>query len=263
MSLRRIFAMVRRHYYLYKGSWPRVLDLFYWPIMSLFLWGFLSLYLKQLDLNLPAVVPVFLGALILWDVLFRAEIGVSIAFLEEVWSRNLVGIFVSPLSSFEFVLAQVTVAVLRTSFATVLMILIAALAYHFNIFNMGLYLVAFFVNLIIMGWAIGLVVTGLVMRFGQGAESLAWAIIFFFQPLSAVFYPVSALPPWLQPISWATPAACVFEGMRTLLIHGTFEMSLFLRAVALNAAYLAVGALFFMLMFRLARRDGQLLTIGE
>lgn len=155
MSLRRISAIVRRHYYLYKGSWPRVLDLFYWPVMSLALWGFLSLYLKQLNLNLPAVVPVFLGALILWDVLFRAEIGVCIAFLEEVWSRNLVGIFVSPLSPFEFVIAQVLVGVLRTSFATCIMIVIAALAYHFNIFDMGLYLVGFFVNLIIMGWSIG------------------------------------------------------------------------------------------------------------
>jgi ABC-2 type transport system permease protein len=231
--------------------------------MSLALWGFLSLYLKQLNLNLPAVVPVFLGALILWDVLFRAEIGVCVAFLEEVWSRNLVGIFVSPLSPFEFVISQVVVGVLRTSFATCIMILIAALAYHFNIFDMGFYLVGFFVNLIIMGWSIGLVVTGLIMRFGQGAESLAWAVIFFFQPLSAVFYPVSALPAWLQPISWATPAACVFEGMRALLIHGTFDLSLFLRAVILNAVYLAVGALFFMFMFHLARRDGQLLTIGE
>jgi len=184
-------------------------------------------------------------------------------FLEEVWSRNLVGIFVSPLSAFEFVIAQVLVGVLRTLVATGTMILIAALAYGFNIFSLGPPLVGFYVNLIIMGWSIGLVVTGLVLRFGQGAESLAWAIIFLFQPISAVFYPVSALPGWLQPISWATPAACVFEGMRVLINQGKFDLSLFLMAVELNAAYLVVGASFFMLMFRLARRDGQLLTIGE
>ncbi len=263
MAFRRILALVRRHYYLYKGSWPRILDLFYWPVMSLTLWGFLSLYLKQLSLNLPAVVPVFLGALILWDVLFRAEIGVSMTFLEEIWSRNLVGIFVSPLSPFEFVIAQVVVGILRTSVATLMMIMIAALAYGFNLFHLGPALVAFFVNLIIMGWSIGLFVTGLILRFGQGAEGLAWAIIFFFQPISAVFYPVSALPTWLQPLSRATPAACVFEGMRALLMQGRFDFDLFLRAVYLNAIYLAVGIVLFMFMFHLARRDGQLLTIGE
>jgi ABC-2 type transport system permease protein len=155
------------------------------------------------------------------------------------------------------------VGVLRTSIATCVMVLIAALAYHFNIFSMGLPLVAFFANLIIMGWSIGLVVTGLILRFGQGAESLAWAIIFLFQPLSAVFYPVSSLPSWLQPVSRATPAACVFEGMRALLITGRFDPSLFVRAVSLNAIYMAVGAAFFLVMFYLARRDGQLLTIGE
>jgi len=263
MSLRRIFALSRRHYYLYKGSWPRILELVYWPVMSLTLWGFLSLYLKQIHVDLPAVVPVFLGALILWDVLFRSQIGVCMAFLEEVWSRNLVGIFVSPLTPLEFVIGQLLVGVLRTLAATFAMVLLAALAYGFNIFTLGLPLVAFFANLIIMGWAIGLLVTGIVLRFGQGAESLAWAIIFFFQPISAVFYPVSALPQWLQPLSWATPAASVFEGMRALLNSGTFDTALFLRAVRLNGVYLVVGAAFFMLMFRLARRDGQLLTIGE
>jgi len=209
------------------------------------------------------VVPVFLGAMILWDVLFRSQIGVCMVFLEEVWSRNLVGIFVSPLSPAEFVVAQVLVGVLRTLIASGTLILLAALAYGFNIFDLGLPLVSFYVNLIIMGWSIGLVVTGLVLRFGQGAESMAWAIIFLFQPISAVFYPVSALPGWLQPISWGTPAASVFEGMRVLLNQGRFEISLFLRAVELNAGYLALGISFFILMFRLARRDGQLLTIGE
>lgn len=263
MQWHRIFALVRRHYYLYRGSWPRILDLFYWPVMNLVLWGFLSIYLRQLRVNLPSVVPILLGALILWDVLFRSQLGVCLTFLEEVWARNLVGIFISPLTSFEFVMAQVIVGVLRALLAVFLLILIALLAYKFNIFDMGIHLVGFFFNLIVMGWSIGLVVTGLILRFGQGAESLAWAIIFFFQPISAVFYPVSALPSWLQPISWATPAACVFEGMRTLLIHRTFDLSLFFRAMGLNAVYLAVGAVFFVAMLHLARRDGQLLTIGE
>ena len=226
--------------------------------MNLTLWGFLSLYLKEINLNLPAIVPVFLGALILWDVLYRAQVSVCMTFLEEVWSRNLVGIFVSPLSPFEFVMAQLLVGVLRTSIATCAMILIAALAYQFNIFNLGFPLIGFFVNLIIMGWSIGLVVTGLVMRFGQGAESLAWAIIFFFQPISAVFYPVSALPAWLQPVSWATPAACVFEGMRAAMRTGTVDISMLLAAYLLNLIYLVGAACFFGWMLRRVRELGYL-----
>ena len=263
MKPRRIVAMIRRHYYLYRGSWPRILDLFYWPTMNLILWGFLSIYLEQLHVNLPVVAPIFMGALILWDVLFRSQLGVCLGFLEEVWSRNLVGIFASPLTPLEFVIAQLTIGVLRALFSACVMTLIALLAYRFNLFDMGLPLVGFFLNLMIMGWSIGLAVTGIILRFGQGAESLAWAIIFFFQPISAVFYPVSTLPGWLQPVSRATPAACVFEGMRAVLIQGSFDGSLFLRAVWLNAIYLAAGTLFFMAMFHLARRDGQLLTTGE
>jgi len=263
MRLRRIGALVRRHYYLYCGSLSRIVDMVYWPLMSLALWGFLSAYLQQSRLDLPAVVPVFLGALILWDVLFRSQIGVCMVFLEEIWSRNLVGIFISPLSTGEFVAAQLLVGFLRTLISSGAMVLLAALAYGFNLFDMGFALVGFYVNLIVMGWSIGLIVTGMVLRFGQGAEGMAWAIIFFFQPISAVFYPVSALPVWLQPLSLATPAASVFEGMRAVLSHGSFDTGLMVRAVGLNIVYVAVGASFFAIMLRLARRDGQLVTIGE
>ena len=263
MSARSVRGLVRRHYYLHKSSWPRVLDLVYWPVMNLFLWGFLAVYLERMGPRLPQVVPMLLGALLLWDVLFRSQLGVALSFLEEVWSRNLVNLFVSPITLFEFVSAQLIVAILRTAVAVGTMAVLAILLYHFNFFSLGLPLVGFFANLMIMGWSIGLFVSGLILRFGQGAENLAWAIIFLFQPISAVFYPVAALPGWLQPISWATPAANVFEGMREVIAHGRFDSGLFLRALWLNLIYLAAGAGAFLLMFRQARRDGLLLQIGE
>jgi ABC-2 type transport system permease protein len=263
MSHRSILGLVRRHYYLHKSSWPRVLDLVYWPLMNLFLWGFLAMYLEKMGPRVPQVVAVLLGALLLWDVLFRSHIGVALTFLEEVWSRNVVNLFVSPITVFEFMGAQLVVAALRTVVALSAMTLLAYLLYHFNFFALGLPLVGFFGNLMIMGWSIGLLVSGLILRFGQGAENLAWAIIFLFQPFSAVFYPVSVLPHWLQPIAWATPAACVFEGMRAVITQGRFDADLFLRALLLNVLYLAAGAGAFLLMFRQARRDGLLLQIGE
>jgi len=231
--------------------------------MNLLLWGFLAIHLQQSGPELPAVIPVLLGALILWDVLFRSQIGVAMVFLEEVWSRNLATLFVSPLRPAEFMAAQVGVGIARTAIAVTVMGILAAVLYGFDIFDLGLPLVAFFANLLLMGWAVGLFVSGLILRFGQGAETLAWALIFLFQPIAAVFYPVDVLPGWLQPVSWATPAANVFEGMRMVIAGEGFAWHLFWRALGLNAAYLAAGAWFFLSMFRHARREGMLLQIGE
>ena len=263
MNPNRVIAMVWRHVYLYRRSWTRLVELVYWPAMELFVWGFLTIYLRGLGPGLPDFVALFLGGLILWDVLFRSQIGVSLAFLEEIWSRNLANLFASPLTPLEFVTGQVIVALARTIIASLFMALLAVLLYHYNVFAMGLSLVAFFINLLIMGWSIGLLVSALILRFGQGAESLAWAVIFLFQPVAAVFYPVSVLPGWLQPVAWATPAAYVFEGLRAVLLAGRFDVGLLLGALALNAVYLLIGCAGFLGMFRVARRKGLLLQIGE
>ena len=263
MNLRRVFALVSRHYYLYRASWPRVVELVYWPVMELLLWGFLTLYLRQLGKNLPDFVVLFLGALILWDVLFRSQLGVSLAFLEEVWSRNLTNLFVTPLRVREFMAAQVVVAAIRTLLAVGVMALLAAWFYHYNFFTMGLALIPFFANLMIMGWSIGFAVSALILRFGQGAESLAWAVIFLFQPVAAVFYPVSVLPEWLQTVAWSTPAAHVFEGMRGVLLEGRFDLHHLVWAMGLNCIYLVFGILLFFWMFRITRQRGLLLQLGE
>ncbi|HET8760465.1 MAG TPA: ABC transporter permease [Nitrospiria bacterium] len=263
MNPHRVLAMVRRHVYLYRSSWTRLVELVYWPAMELFVWGFLTIYLRGLGPGLPDFVVLFLGGLILWDVLFRSQIGVSLAFLEEIWSRNLSNLFASPLTPLEFVASQIIVALARTVTASLFMALLAALLYHYNLFTMGLPLAAFFVNLLIMGWSIGLLVSALILRFGQGAESLAWAVIFLFQPVAAVFYPVAVLPPWLQPIALATPAAHVFEGMRALLLDGRFDVGHIIGAFVLNIVYLVLGCAGFLGMFRVARRKGLLLQVGE
>lgn len=263
MNTDRVMAMVWRHIYLYRRSWTRLVELVYWPAMELFVWGFLTLYLRGLGPGLPDFVVLFLGGLILWDVLFRSQIGVSLAFLEEIWSRNLSNLFASPLTPIEFVASQMIVALSRTIIASLFMAILAALLYHYNLFTMGLPLAAFFINLLIMGWSIGLLVSAMILRFGQGAESLAWAVIFLFQPVAAVFYPVSVLPDWLRPVAWATPSAHVFEGMRAVLQEGRFDTGLLLNAVSLNAVYLVVGCAGFLGMFRVARRKGLLLQVGE
>src|SRR5947209_20223051 len=141
--------------------------------------------------------------------------------------------------------------------------LLAIPLYHYSIFAMGLPLLAFFAALLIMGWALGLAVCGLILRQGMGAEGMAWTVVFTLSPISAVYYPVSILPGWLQHAAWALPSTYVFEGMRAVLFSGVFRTDYFLSAVALDIVFLGLGALVFSVSFHNARRRGALLQMGE
>ena len=206
---------------------------------------------------------VLLSAVMLWDVLFRGQLGFSISFLEEMWSRNLGLLFVSPLRPMELVLALMCISIIRTVIGIVPAVLLAIPLYAYNIFEIGLPLIAFFVNLLVMGWAVGALVTALLLRIGLGAESLAWLAIFVLAPVSCIYYPVEVLPVWLAPVAWALPMAYVFEGMRAVLFDQVFRWDLLAGAAALNALYLTLGILAFLWSFRAARRSGALLQTGE
>jgi ABC-2 type transport system permease protein len=199
----------------------------------------------------------------LWDVLFRSQLGVSLTFFEEMWSRNLGHLFVSPLRPGEFGAALLIMSMIRTLLGMVPASLLAILFFGFSVYTIGLSLAVFFFSLLMFGWAIGLAVSGLVLRFGMGAESIAWGLVFGLMPISAVYYPVAVLPAWLQPISLALPPAYAFEGMRSILVHGVIRYDYMGMAFALNALYLGLGMLAFFAFFRSARRNGKLLLMGE
>lgn len=262
-SARRIGAMVLRHLYLLRGSWPRVFELAYWPTMQMIIWGFMSVFLYTNSSWVARAFGVLLAAVMLWDVLFRGQLGFTLSFLEEMWSRNLANLFVSPLRPIEHVLSLIAMSLIRTLIGVLPAALLAILLYRFSIFSLGLPLLAFFLNLIVFGWATGLPITALILRFGQGAENLAWFLIFALAPLSAVYYPVSILPAWLQPISWALPSTYVFEGMRAVLMQHQFRAGLMLEAALLNLVYIAIGVAAYLAIFRQARRHGLLLQQGE
>lgn len=262
-SPQRVGAMVLRYFYLLRGSWPRIAELAYWPVMQMLIWGFLSQFLYQHSEWFVRAGGVLIGAVLLWDILFRSNIGVSVSFLEEMWSRNLGQLFASPLRPYEWALSLFTISVIRTSIGVVPAALLAIPLYHYSIFELGLPLVAFFANLLLFGTAMGLAVSGLVLRYGLGAESLAWIAVFAFAPISGIYYPISVLPGWLQPIALALPPAHVFEGMRAVALEGVFPTGHLLWAVGLNAVFLAAGLTAFLYAFRLARHRGLLLQMGE
>ena len=199
----------------------------------------------------------------LWDVLFRGQLGVSLTYVEEVYARNLGNLFVSPLTLPEFIAAQLTMSILRTLIGVGGACLFAWLLFRYSIFSLGLPLIAFFFGLLVFGWAIGLAVSAMIMRWGLGAEELAWAAIFLIAPVSGVYYPIGVLPPALQAIAYALPSAHVFEGMRAVLLDGTFPWPHFWQAAALNLVFLALGAALFALAVRHAREHGALLQMGE
>jgi ABC-2 type transport system permease protein len=262
-SLRRIYALVLRHTYLLRSSGPRILELVYWPTVQMVLWGFITMFLVNHSSWIAQASGVLLSGVLLWDVLFRGQLGVSLVFMEEMWSRNLGHLFVSPLRPFELGCALLTMSLVRTLIGVGGAALIAIPLFHFSIFSMGLPLLAFFLNLIVMGWSIGLLVSGFVLRYGLGAESMAWIAIFAVQPVSGVYYPIDTLPVWLQYVAAALPSSHVFEGMRAVLFDHVFRVDLLLHAALLNVVYLAAGFASFLAFFKIARIRGQLLHVGE
>jgi ABC-2 type transport system permease protein len=255
--------MVLRHWYLLRSSWPRVFDLMYWPAVQMLMWGFLQTYVMQSSGTLARAAATFVAAVMLWDVLFRGQLGFSISFLEEMYARNLGNLMMSPLRPAEFVAALMIMSIIRLTIGIVPVSLLAIAFFGFNLWAMGLGLAVFFLNLFLTSWAVAIFVAGLLLRNGLGAETMAWGIMFLFLPLTCVYYPVAVLPDWLQWFSWMLPPTYVFEGMRALLIDRVFRSDLMVQAFALNAVLLAIGVTGFTLLLRSARREGTLLQGGD
>ena len=261
---RRVWGLVYRHLALYRRSWPRVLELMYWPVLQMVVWGFVTAYLAGVQNNTAGIAAgMLLGGVLLWEVTLRSQMGFSISFLEEIWSRNLGHVFVSPLRPRELVAGLMAMSVIRVLVGVSPAVLLAWLLYSFGLFALGPVVVAFFAALLVMGWAVALGVTSLILRYGAGAEALAWSVLFGLTPFSAVFYPVSVLPAWLHPVAYSLPSAHVFEGMRAALLDGTIAWGHLGAAFGLDAFWMAVMAWVFMRQFEDARVRGALLNIGE
>lgn len=263
LSPQRIGAMVLRYAYLLRASWLRVLELAYWPTVQVILWGFITQYFMSSSTLLSQAAGLLLAGVLLWDVLFRSQLGVSIVFFEELYSRNLGHLFVSPLRPYELILALMTISLIRTTIGVGVAALLAIPFYGYSIFSIGPPLVGFFINLVVMGWSVGLMVAALVLRYGLGAESIAWIAIFALAPISGIYYPIAILPHWLQPLALALPSSHVFEGMRSVLLEHTFRLDQLVYAAGLNCIYFALGAGVFLFSFHIARQRGLLFQMGE
>jgi ABC-2 type transport system permease protein len=262
-SAGRIYALVLRHINIWRSSVMRLVDSIYWPAVQMVMWGFMTKYLMPQASFVAQAAGVLLAGLLLWEVVVRGNLSLSIAFLEEMWSRNLGHLFVSPIRSWEMATGIIIAALLRTLLGLVPVSLLAWAFFGYSIYTLGLPLIAFFAILQMFSWSIGLAMSGMIMRVGQSAESFAWAAVFILMPVSGVYYPVTVLPHWMQVISWALPPAYIFEGMRAILSQKVVQWHNLAIAFGLSVVYLIVGFQIFLAFFRSSRRAGSLLGQGE
>lgn len=260
----RIWAIVYRHAAVYRRSWPRLVEIAYWPTLNMLIWGFTASWFAHAGTATGVLAGGgLIAGVLLWEITLRSQLGVTFSFLEEIWSRNLGHLFVSPLRPAELLAALLAVSLARTLIGLSAATIIAYLLYTFNILDLGPVLLLFFLNLLVMGWWIALGIVSLLFRYGAGAEALAWTLAFGITPLACVYYPVTALPAWLRPAAEILPAAHIFAGMRAaLLTHGTDWRQLGLAAL-LNLAWSALAVAVFSGEFRAARVRGALISIGE
>ena len=262
-SLNRIAAMTARYYYILRSSWLRLLEIIYWPAMQMLVWGFLYTYLYNSKSTMADTAALLLGAVLLWDVLFRGQLGFTFTFLEEIWSRNLANLMMSPLKPAELAASLMLMSLIRLLIGTIPVTLLTLVLFGFNIYALGPGLILMFINLVLTSWAIGLMIAGLVIHQGLGAESLAFSVMIILLPLCCVYYPVEALPVWLHPVAWSLAPTYVFEGMRAMLLDGVFRADLLIEGFGLNLLYLALGFTAFIFLMDSARHRGGLLTMGE
>ena len=265
-SMQRIGAMLSRHFFLIRKSWPRLFSFAYYPVMQLLVWGFVTQYLGPQSASqgvLHAVPGILLSGVLLWDVLVRGELGLFLSFLEEMYSRNLGNLFVSPLRLHEFVIAQMLMSIVRVVIGSGVALLVAVGFFDLQVAQQAFALSLCLGCLLVFGWAVGLLANGLVLRFGLGAEEIGWAVVFLIGPLSGAYYPISVLPSWLQTVAYALPTAGAFEAMRAALIEGRIAWNLLGMSMLLNLLYFVVCAFLFWCFVESGRERGLLLQMGE
>jgi ABC-2 type transport system permease protein len=220
-SFRRTSALLLRQYYLLRGSPARVIPLFSWVAIDIILWGFITRYLNSVSGARFNFVPAMLGAVLLWDFMARIMQGITTAFLEDVWSRNFLNLFASPLTVSEYLSGLVLSSIATSAVGLVVMVALATLVFGLSFFVYGAMLAAFLLVLFLFGISLGIFGSALVLRFGPAAEWFIWPIPAFISPLACVFYPLATLPHWMQWLARIIPPSYVFEGMRQILAKQT------------------------------------------
>jgi ABC-2 type transport system permease protein len=256
MRLDRTAGIALRQFYLMQGSPSRILPLFAWVAIDMVLWGFMTKFLDRVATAGYDFVPALLGAVLLWDFLIRVMQGVSMAFLEDVWSRNFLNVFATPLRISEYLGGLILSSIATSLVGLVVMLVLATAAFGLSFAAYGVLLVPFFLILFLTGIALGVLACALVLRWGPASEWFVWPIPAMLAPFAGVFYPLSTLPPWMRAISHALPPSYVFEGARSVVAGGRVSLPSLGLGIGLAVAYILLACGVFARVHRHAVRTG-------
>lgn len=256
MAMQRTAAVTLRVFYLIRGSVSRLIPLFAWVAIDMVLWGFITRYLNAVAAPGLNFVPALLGAVLFWDFLTRVMQGVTTAFFEDVWSRNFLNLFATPLSISEYLGGLVLASIATSIVGLAVMLSLASLVFGLSLFSYGIMAFPFLLILFLFGIALGIFGCGIVLRLGPAAEWFIWPIPALLAPLAGVFYPLSTLPSWMQHLARALPPAYVFESLRTIVAGGAVGTTALLQGGGLAILYILLAGWFFRRIYRYAVRTG-------
>lgn len=256
MNINRVKAIIIRHLYNFKHHLDRLSDSFYWPAMDIVLWGLTSQYIQKTGGKVSNIVLILLSGLVFWQVVWRGQYEITVNFLEEVWSQNLVNIFSTPLTLEEWVAGVMFLGIIKMIITVTFAIFLVWLLYTINILSFGFLLIPFFISLLMMGWWVGLMITGLLVLFGRQVQTLAWSGVFLLAPFSAVYYPINTLPAWGQIIARLLPSSYIFEGMRQVILTGKIPTLNLGISFVINFIYFFLSYIFFKWCFKKSKEKG-------
>jgi len=258
-----MYGLFLRHFYLIRGSFPRILDLIYWPSIQIILWGFISKFFTAYSDYYNNTVGIILTCAILYDFLFRSSISFNMLFLEEIWSRNFTNLFISPLNIKEIIISLIFTSLVRTLIGLIPAIILTSPLFGISILKLGLPLLFLFLSLYIFGITLGLLVSAGLLRFGPSFENIAWSSLFLLAPLGCIYYPNEILPNFFQLLAKGLPLVYIFDEARNILINGSVDFKNIFNAYLLNLSYLILSIIIFYISFNKAREKGTLINMGE
>lgn len=256
MKINTIWAILLRHLYLFRRSIDKMVDAFYWITVDLLIWGVTSLYFQSLAPNAQQMTFMLISGVILWNVAYRGQVDISMSLLEELWNKNLINIFVSPLTFQEWMSSLMLLSIIKSIISFIFGSIVGYLLYKVGILNLYPHLLVFIGLLMMTGWWLGLFISGIILRFGTRVQALAWTLVWIVSPFSAIYYPLKVLPKWAQIVSKIVPTSYIFEESRNLLFNGQIEYSNLAISAGLNLIYLFAGYIFIKRSFKKVLEKG-------
>ncbi len=243
MKLYRIWGIFLRYYYNLIHTYDRLTDMLFWPFIDLLLWGLTSRYIVSTGTGSNTIILALLGGIILWIFPWRGQYEITVSLLEDLWNRNLVNLFATPILFSEWVITLMLVGIFKSSISFAFASVIAIVLYASNIYTFGILLLPWAGLLIMFGWVFGFLIASLIMRYGTKIQTLAWMSMAIVSPFAGVFYPVSVLPLWAQHVARWVPVSHVFEAMRSIISGSPVPLSNLFWPFILCLVYLGISLL--------------------